>query len=500
MGEDLGRRNFLMGAGAGMAVGLIGPGTVQARQGSPAAAATTALRIRRNVVSDEAAADLASLRAGVGAMKALIESDPEDPRGWVLQAFLHGDCQNFTFCQHGNWYFAPWHRVFLFYFEQLIQHFSKNPDFALPYWDWSTAHSVPATFYGDGNPLDDTISIRNSCRGAPTPGRGRSQGQSFSPDDLKTYVGQTVVARIQSNPDYDSYGGSQDGAGELEKTPHNFVHRWVGGAKQSNMVQTFSPLDPIFWMHHCNIDRLYSDWLQRPGHRAPVDVPAWADKRFNDFFDANGKPAGAQWSCKDTTDSRVMGYQYDTRLELPQRLFAMAAASSAARLKSVATLTARPAATRAGVLSYRAAAVTRAEDRMVLNAAAVAPRHYQVRLTLRGLKTPQAQNTGVHVFLGSGIDASADTDSPGYVGSITYFDGHGGGSAHAGHGGGAVVLNATEAFQSVYGAGGVPEGEMLHVSLLTRALYEGVESFGQVEEVQPEQIEIELLEFDDALR
>ena len=499
MSRELGRRDFLLGAGAGVAAGLVSPGLAQALQGEPAAAVAAAVRTRRNVVGSRATADLDALRRGVAAMKALIESDPKDPRGWVMQAYLHGNCNGFTFCQHGTWFFAPWHRVLLFYFEQLIQHFSNKPDFALPYWDWSSAHSVPATFYGSA--LDDSVSISGSCSGAPTAGRGRGENESFSKADLDTYVGPAVVSRIQSNPDYASYGGAQRGGGELERTPHNFIHRWVGGPKQSNMVQYFSPLDPIFWMHHCNIDRLYSDWLQRPGHTAPVKVPDWANKSFNDFFDAQGKPAGGQWTCGATVDSRVLGYEYDSRLQLPASLSAQATRQPALSLRTVTTLTAERAAITGGVASYSVAAVTRAEDKQLLNAAAVAPRHYQVRLTLRGLKTPQAQNTGVHIFMGGGIDASADVGSPGYVGSITFFDGHGGdggGHDHAGHGDGAVVLNATEAYQNLYGAGGVPEGEALRISLLTRALYAGVDSFGEVEEVQPDQIEIELLAFDGA--
>jgi tyrosinase len=221
-----------------------------------------------------------------------VTAKPSDPRGWLLQAFIHGDCDGFTHCQHGNWFFAPWHRSFLYYFERLIQHFSGDQNFALPYWDWSRTPGVPASFYASGNPLDDVLSIRSSCSSAPTAGRGRSVTDRFSSSDLNTYVGSSVVNRIQQNPDYATYGGDSTGAGELERTPHNFIHRWVGGAKSSNMVQFFSPLDPIFWMHHCNIDRLYSNWLARPKHVPPADT-TWQKTSFNDFFDQDGKPPAA---------------------------------------------------------------------------------------------------------------------------------------------------------------------------------------------------------------
>jgi tyrosinase len=488
------RRDFLITLGSGAAVGLMQP--TLARAFDVPAPASAALRIRRDVTSAAAQKDLDTLRRGVAAMKKLIASNPKDPRGWVLQAYLHGNCTQFTFCQHGNWYFPAWHRVFIYYFEQLIQYFGNDPDFALPYWDWSRTWSVPGSFYGSGNPLDDDVSIRSSCSGAPTAGRGRSQTDTFSKADLDTYVGPAVISRIQSNPDYASYGGANPGRGALEATPHNFVHRWVGGAKSSNMVQTFSPLDPIFWLHHCNIDRLYSDWLGRPDHKPPVDQPAWRDKSFNDFFDASGKPAGGQWTCGQTVDSGVMGYRYDRVLGLPKAM--LERVSPARAPKVVQTVVSGRGMVKAGVATFAAAAVAQTESRQLLNAAAVSPRRYAVRLTLSGLQTPAQQNTGVHVFLGADIAAGTPLTAPGYVGSITYFDGQGEAKSGQHHGSqGIVILDATEAFQTLYGDGGVPEGHTLTVSLLTRALFDGVESFASVDEVQPAQATFEILELAD---
>lgn len=488
------RRDFLITLGSGAAVGLMPPTLARAFDGP--ATASAALRIRRDVTSAAAQKDLDTLRRGVAAMKKLIATNPNDPRGWILQAYLHGNCNNFTFCQHGNWYFPPWHRVFIYYFEQLIQYFGNDPGFALPYWDWSRTWSVPASFYGDANPLNDDISIRNSCSGAPTAGRGRSQTERFSQADLDTYVGPTVIGRIQSNPDYASYGGANPGAGALERTPHNFVHRWVGGPKYSNMVQTFSPLDPIFWLHHCNIDRLYSDWLGRPGHKPPVDQPAWNDKSFNDFFDAAGRPAGAQWTCGKTVDSGVMGYGYDRTLALPKAL--LETASRVRAPKVVQTVVSGKGTVSAGVASFAATPVAQTESRLLLNAAAVSPRRYAVRLTLSGLQTPAQQNTGVHVFLGADIAADTPLTASGYVGSVTYFDGQMDTKGGAHHGSkGIVILDATDAFQTLYGAGGVPEGHTLTVSLVTRALFEGVENFAAVDEVQPATATFEILEFAD---
>jgi hypothetical protein len=51
---------------------------------------------------------------------------------------------------------------------------------------------------------------------------------------------------------------------------HNRVHVWVGGS----MAPGTSPDDPVFFMHHCNIDRLWAQWQHlHPGQQYPEVVP-----------------------------------------------------------------------------------------------------------------------------------------------------------------------------------------------------------------------------------
>src|SRR5207245_1593357 len=47
----------------------------------------------------------------------------------------------------------------------------------------------------------------------------------------------------------------------LEYDLHNLVHRYVGG----DMALAASPNDPVFWLHHCNLDRLWSIWEHTTG-------------------------------------------------------------------------------------------------------------------------------------------------------------------------------------------------------------------------------------------
>src|SRR5262245_16105339 len=92
--------------------------------------------------------DLVAYARAVAAMKAL---PPADPRNWYRFANLHRD-----FCPHGNWYFLPWHRAYLSAFERVCRELSGKPDFALPYWDWTTHRRLPEPFVAgnaNSNPL-----------------------------------------------------------------------------------------------------------------------------------------------------------------------------------------------------------------------------------------------------------------------------------------------------------------------------------------------------------
>ena len=46
--------------------------------------------------------------------------------------------------------------------------------------------------------------------------------------------------------------------------------------------------DPIFWLHHCNIHRLWEKWLAQGGGRVnPIGDPTWMNTNFT-FADENG--------------------------------------------------------------------------------------------------------------------------------------------------------------------------------------------------------------------
>src|SRR6266702_8116129 len=108
----------------------------------------------------------------VGAMQARAASDPTS---WAYQAAIHavsaGRTDKFRDqCQHGSWFFLPWHRMYLYWFERIVRAaLSADPrvpddvkkGWALPYWNYGRGgrySMLPAPFReqthdGRPNPL-----------------------------------------------------------------------------------------------------------------------------------------------------------------------------------------------------------------------------------------------------------------------------------------------------------------------------------------------------------
>src|SRR4051794_35429890 len=96
--------------------------------------------VRENVADMDADHPvLASYRKAIGAMKKLRDTNP---LSWTFQANMHGakaDAganEGWRWCMHGNWWFLPWHRGYLFYFEKIVRKLAEDDNFRLPYWAW----------------------------------------------------------------------------------------------------------------------------------------------------------------------------------------------------------------------------------------------------------------------------------------------------------------------------------------------------------------------------
>lgn len=202
--------------------------------------------------------------------------------------------------------FGPWHREFLRQFELDLRSVSGKPHISIPYWDWTVDRSPtdPGWPFTDDfmggfggaspafgvvtGPFSDPASWRINIRlagdavtrlkrsiGVPAasgvlpvrttvlPGFGigtydeNANPPTYHANPLALSAAQRTA---QANASFRKY---------LEWLLHDGIHGWVGG---SNAAQTdgghmsFVPVavnDPVFWLHHSNVDRLWTIWQQR---------------------------------------------------------------------------------------------------------------------------------------------------------------------------------------------------------------------------------------------
>lgn len=222
-------------------------------------------------------------------------------------------------CQHGSWYFLPWHRAYLFAFESIVAAKVKEltgDEWALPYWNYldagnPQARRVPEAFLAETLPDGDPNPLRKYPRRA-----GFSEipsGLSLAAMEENDFlVGKDGAISFGGgiSGDFVQFGGW---TGALELNPHNAVHRMVGGDSGFMGDPLLAGLDPIFWLHHCNIDRLWEAWMSTPG-KTMVRDPRWlegpADRRFI-MPNVGGADLGLNVAARDTLRGGKFHRRYD---------------------------------------------------------------------------------------------------------------------------------------------------------------------------------------------
>lgn len=368
--------------------------------------------VRRNVTSAEAADDIATYKGAVTAMKAL---SPSDARQWLKQANIH---QNF--CPHGNWFFLPWHRVYLWFFEEICRELTSKPKFALPYWNWTLSPSIPSAFWPAGSPL---YSPRTATAASVA-----SSG-NIGPAVLQNILGQTDFQLFASLQSTAPRGGTGGGYGSLEATPHNYIHGFVGGE-----MGTFqSPRDPVFWAHHNMIELCWVDWNIYRGNPNTNDS-AWMNWEFSEFFDRSGNPA--KMTIGASMLLPLVSYRYDADVagapkaavgeEEHKRLSKMVSEGAPSRLEFAQRFEVAKE-TRIGVAKPESFSIK--VDPNLLRPILEQRGRQKLLLTVDGMTGPARPDFFVRVFLGTKPPSTLDIQDPAYAGSFAFFGGE-----HAGHG------------------------------------------------------------------
>lgn len=262
--------------------------------------------------------------------------------------------RNWAGAAHNSPTFLPWHRQYLDLFERMLREVSGNPRLSLPYWDWTDPESTAAVFAddlmgGNGDPeqsyavttgpfrkgqWDITIQDpRAKLQGLTRPkpylvrnfGTYRDRGISLPTEQQ---VRQTLGVHGYDHrpfnaqaPIEDSFRNALEGWRKVKRAAcrdgwvaqsanpdvssemHNAVHVYVGGVwskgdktTMGTMVYATSPNDPVFFLHHANVDRLWAAWEfstrahYRPQRGAPDGFDGndtmwpWYDRTINSWF------------------------------------------------------------------------------------------------------------------------------------------------------------------------------------------------------------------------
>jgi tyrosinase len=138
--------------------------------------------------------------------------------------------------------FLSWHREYLAKFEQRLQKIHSN--ITIPYWDWSVDRNIP-TNLSDPNDLT------------------RWNVKRYGP--YKKLPSLSAINKVKKQKTFIDFQNI------IESTIHGTVHTFVGG-KKGDMNQNNSPNDPIFWLHHANIDRLWNEWQSTHQGMSPSNM------------------------------------------------------------------------------------------------------------------------------------------------------------------------------------------------------------------------------------
>ncbi len=227
--------------------------------------------------------------------------------------------------------FLPWHRRFIFDLERELQRVSGNPNLGIPYWNWPSGGSTASMWNDDllGGNGDASGVVRTgpfragqwsiiNASGVSSGPLMREFGQNgFSNLPTQTEINQVIAVTpydrspwdMNSNPSFRNQVEGWTGP-----NLHNRGHVWVGGS----MLPMTSPNDPVFFMHHSMVDKIWHEWQLRfptQGYLPATGGPF--GQNLTDLM--NNTPSGPVGSRPiDVLDSVALGIVYDDATPQPQ--------------------------------------------------------------------------------------------------------------------------------------------------------------------------------------
>ncbi|KAK3381535.1 hypothetical protein B0H63DRAFT_207757 [Podospora didyma] len=250
------------------------------------------------------------------------------------------------YCPHGEVLFSTWHRPYVALFEQtLVSHAARiaqkypvkvAPTYKAaaqtlrqPYWDWASDPELPPAATGVNvtvNGPNGVVTLRNplysyrfqrvdveatfggSLAAFPETWRCRASGEALANNSTASNEGLAHVAGDLMSDVYDVFTRTttfdamayDEWRGSSFENPHNIVHSASSCSGTMSSID-WSAFDPLFMLHHCNIDRLVAMW-QAINYKTPMftttanstgqfgtppGTAITADSPLKPFFDEN---------------------------------------------------------------------------------------------------------------------------------------------------------------------------------------------------------------------
>jgi hypothetical protein len=295
-----------------------------------------ARHIRKSLYSKDVQQDADDLKKALAIMRKM---DCDSTSSWYYQGAMHWVpdtilknpfCSSYTTapkdlkeawdnCTHTpsgaeEIHFLVWHRLYIYHFEKIIRKLSGDPNFSLPYWGYTDttniaqARVMPAVFRDTTASLYEKARLDSINKGYPIRGKGATK---------------LSLTKLFKNTTYAGFNSNMDAA------PHGAMHNYIGYGNDPTGKAMFSPIkqkideggglmqdvataafDPIFWVHHANIDRVWQQWTNSPnGKKVTLDELNSAPWVYT-FFDENGKKV--VYSHEEIIKIIYnMGYDYD---------------------------------------------------------------------------------------------------------------------------------------------------------------------------------------------
>jgi tyrosinase len=220
---------------------------------------------------------------------------------------LIGHHMDMTHNMHGSmgdiglYRFLGWHRRYLIEFERELQRAdallrpTATERLGVPYWRWQDP--FPAWLAGFlPAPDPESGSAPPARKNAAPPAKANAADLDII---VNQFAGQDT--QLPGENDYTKFTYGLEGWGlrpnGTSLPAHNHGHAWVGGIMNNTMT---SPTDPVFWLHHAEVDRLWEAWRQ--ANPTPGPLLTGTDRVMDPWAE----------SYDGLLDISALGYAYDT--------------------------------------------------------------------------------------------------------------------------------------------------------------------------------------------